>query len=135
MVVWILSVKKVWVLTFLKLVSVTITNRNNSKIYEMINTINESKIIDKHTRLLNRYILCVNDENKYLPYIFWPPEMCKSLTKSRFLLAHLSAPENYFLNPLILPSITFSTRLKVTKVSRNIFQVVSTLLRQLLRII
>ena len=66
--------------------SITIDNSNNNKTFEMINVISENDIIDTHTRFSNRYRLRVNEENKYLPHIYWLPKLHKNPTKTRLII-------------------------------------------------
>ena len=86
--------KRFYAITLLKELGITIGNSNTNETYEMINTTSEHDIIDKHTRFLSRFKLSINEENKYLPHIYWLLKLPKNPT--RFLIA---AP-NYSLKPV-----------------------------------
>ena len=59
-----------------------IGNSNNKKTDEMINTINENDVVDKHTKSLNKHRLSVNEESKCLHHIYRLPELHKNPTKT-----------------------------------------------------
>ena len=62
--------KRFYPLTLIKQLGVTIVNSISNETYDMINTTNENDIIDKHTRLLSRFKLSINEEN-CLPDMYW----------------------------------------------------------------
>lgn len=74
--------KKVFAFTLTKGLGFIIGNSNNKKTDEMINTINENDIVDKHTKSLNKYRLSVNEESKCLHHIYRLTELHKNPTKA-----------------------------------------------------
>ena len=64
-----------------------IGNSSNNETYKMINTIDKNEIIDEDAKFLNRYRLCVIEENKCLLHIYWLPKVHKNPRKARFMMA------------------------------------------------
>ena len=74
--------KNPYTLTLAKKLGVNGENSSKNKTYGMINYTSESDI-DKN--ILNRYRLCINEQNKCLPHIYWLLKLKRTFFKKHGL--------------------------------------------------